>query len=536
VLCSNKARTEVWDRTLRPRQWWHCSPGLAAWRANDPVLGECQLFLRRSGQNPHRWATKRMKSKKELLANKKHIKRKSAKAKHNCVLGIHNPNAAGVDIGATEMHVAVPPDRLEMNVRCFGTFTQDLLAIVQWFRECEVTSVAMESTGVYWIPLYELLEQEGFEVYLVNARHVKNVPGRKSDVQDCQWLQYLHSVGLLRASYRPAQDICALRSISRYRDNLLRSAVQHLQHMQGALDQMNVRLHHVIADLSGTTGMAIVEAILAGQRDPQELAKLRDPRIQATPETIAKALEGNWRVEHLFVLGQALQSWKQVQQQLGQCDQKLEELSRQLEGKIDLATNPLAPSAKYAGKLPKTKNQPQGAWREELYRQFGVDLTEVPGLSLGVVQTLFVELGPDLSDFPTPPHFAAWLGLCPDNAITGGKVIRRATRPNRQRIRVALRMAATSLYRSKTHLGETFRRLRARLGAPKAITAMAHKLARIIWHLITKRVSYDESIFALREEELLRRKQRQLRNLAHSLGFSLVPNPLAAATSSAEVS
>jgi len=284
-------------------------------------------FLRRSGQNPHRWATKGMKSKKELLAKKKHIKRKSAKAKHNRVLGIHNPHAAGADIGATEIYIAVPPDRLEMNVRCFGTFTQDLRAIVQWLREYKVTSVAMESTGVYWIPLYELLEQEGFEIYLVNARHVKNVPGRKSDVQDCQWLQYLHSVGLLRGSYRPAQDICAMRAISRYRDNLVHFGAQHLQHMQAALDQMNLRLHHVIADLSGLTGMAIIEAILAGERDPRQLAKLRDPRIKASQETIAKALEGNWRVEHLFVLGQALQSWKQVQQQLGQCDQKLGELS-----------------------------------------------------------------------------------------------------------------------------------------------------------------------------------------------------------------
>src|SRR5258707_7009137 len=267
-------------------------------------------FLRRSGQNPNRWATKGMKSKKELLAKKKHIKRKSAKAKHNRVLGIHNPHAAGADIGATEIYIAVPPDRLEMNVRCFGTFTQDLRAIVQWLREYKVTSVAMESTGVYWIPLYELLEQEGFEIYLVNARHVKNVPGRKSDVQDCQWLQYLHSVGLLRGSYRPAQDICAMRAISRYRDNLLHFGAQHLQHMQAALDQMNLRLHHVIADLSGLTGMAIIEAILAGERDPRQLAKLRDPRIKASQETIAKALEGNWRVEHLFVLGQALQSWK----------------------------------------------------------------------------------------------------------------------------------------------------------------------------------------------------------------------------------
>src|SRR6266436_869060 len=248
-------------------------------------------FLRRSGQNPHRWATKGMKSKKELLAKKKHIKRKSAKAKHNRVLGIHNPHAAGADIGATE-------------------------------------------------------------IYIVNARHVKNVPGRKSDVQDCQWLQYLHSVGLLRGSYRPAQDICAMRAISRYRDNLLHFGAQHLQHMQAALDQMNLRLHHVIADLSGLTGMAIIEAILAGERDPRQLAKLRDPRIKASQETIAKALEGNWRVEHLFVLGQALQSWKQVQQQLGQCDQKLEELSSQLEGKIDLANSPLPPSAKYCGREP----------------------------------------------------------------------------------------------------------------------------------------------------------------------------------------
>jgi transposase len=446
------------------------------------------------------------------------------------------PDAAGIDCGERSHFVAVPRERDPKPVREFRTFTTELHQLADWLVRCGVKTVAMESTGVYWIPLYELLEQEGFEVYLVNARHVKNVPGRKSDVQDCQWLQYLHSVGLLRGSYRPAQDICAMRAISRYRDNLLHFGAQHLQHMQAALDQMNLRLHHVIADLSGLTGMAIIEAILAGERDPRQLAKLRDPRIKASQETIAKALEGNWRVEHLFVLGQALQSWKQVQQQLGQCDQKLGELSSQLEGKIDLANSPLPPSAKYCGREPRSKNQPNGPWREELYRHFGVDLTEVPGLSLGVVLTLFVELGADLSAFPTPRHFAAWMGLCPDNAITGGKVIRRGTRRNRQRIRLALRLAATSLHHNKTQLGECFRRLRARLGAPKAITAMAHKLARIIWHLVTHRVGYDESIFAEREEQLLRRKQRQLRNLAHSLGFTLVPNPRPAATSNAQVS
>jgi len=477
-----------------------------------------------------------MNNKKELLAKKKQIKRKNAKAKRNRTLGIHNPDAGGADLGATEIYIAVPPQRAENAVRCFGTFTQDLYAILDWLKECKVNSVAMESTGVYWIPLYELLEQNGIEVCLVNARHVKNVPGRKSDVQDCQWLQYLHSVGLLRGSYRPAQDICAMRAIHRYRENLLVFAGQHLQHMQAALDQMNVRLHHVISDLSGSTGMAIVEAILAGQRDPVQLAKLRDRRIKASEDIIAKSLEGTWRVEHLFVLGQALQSWKQVQQQLSQCDQKLEELSRQLDGKIDLANSPLPPSDKYTGQEPRGKNQPEGSWREELYRHFGVDLTEVPGISTSVAQTLYVELGPDLRAFPTSDHFAGWLSLCPNNEITGGKVIRHRTRRNRQRIRVALRLAASSLHHNKTHLGECFRRLRARLGAPKAITAMAHKLARIIWHMVTYRVNYDESIFAEREEQLLRRKRRHLRNLAHELGFTLVPQTPPAATSNAEVS
>src|SRR6201988_2182738 len=367
---------------------------------------------------------------------KEHKKTKAkTKSQATKALREHEPNAGGIDLGAEEIWVAVPAERDPNPVRRFEAFTQDLVAIVQWLVGCGVRSVAMEATGLYWIPLYQLLEDAGLKVCLVNARHGKNVPGRKSDVQDCQWLQYLHSVGLLRGSYRPAQDICAMRAISRYRDNLLHFGAQHLQHMQAALDQMNLRLHHVIADLSGLTGMAIIEAILAGERDPRQLGKLRDPRIKASQETIAKALEGNWRLEHLFVLGQALQSWKQVQQQLGQCDQKLEELSSQLAGKIDLANIPLPPSAKYCGREPRSKNQPNGPWREELYRHFGVDLTEVPGLSIGVVQTLFVELGADLSAFPSPRHFAAWMGLCPDNAITGGKVIRRGTRRNRQRIR-----------------------------------------------------------------------------------------------------
>src|SRR5260221_13764774 len=250
-------------------------------------------------------------------------KHKKAKTKSKAASPLHQPepNAAGIDVGANEIWVAVPPDRLEESVRRFGAFTGELKALVQWLQDGGITTVAMESTGMYWIPLYQLLADSGIKVCLVNARHVKNVPGRKSDVRDCQWLQYLHSVGLLRASYRPEQAICAARSIYRYRQNLLTQAAQHVQHMQASLDQMNIKLHHVIDDLTGITGLAIIEAILDGKRDPQQLAKLRDHRIKASEETIVKALEGDWRSEHLFVLRVAWENWKQTQHQIQKLDQ-----------------------------------------------------------------------------------------------------------------------------------------------------------------------------------------------------------------------
>lgn len=449
-------------------------------------------------------------------------------------LTVCEPNSAGIDIGAREIYAAIPPERAEQNVRSFGAFTVDLVALIDWLKASGVRSVAMESTGVYWVPLYQLLEDHGLKVCLVNARHVKNVPGRKSDVRDCQWLQYLHSVGLLRGSYRPPQRICALRSLSRHRQNLLQFGAQHLQHMQAALEQMNLKLTQVIDDISGVTGMAIIEAILSGQRKPAQLAKLRDRRIKASEATIAKALQGDWRAEHLFVLGQALESWKQVQLQLQHTDGQLAELALQLESKVDLEKNPLPPSTKIRARQKTSKNQPTGPWREQLYRLFGVDLTAIPGFSVGVAQTLLTEVGSDWRAFKTAGHFCSWLALCPDNDISGGKVLRRATRRIRQRVRTTLRMAASSLHRSKTLLGERFRRLRTRLGAPKAITAMAHQLARIAWHLVTYQVNYDESVFALAEEQRLKRKHQQLRNLAYALGFDLVPKP-PALTSNGEV-
>jgi len=432
-----------------------------------------------------------------------------------------HPHAAGIDIGATELYVCVPLDRDPQPIRRFGTFTEDLLALAAWLAQCGVTSVAMESTGVYWIPLYQILEERQFEVCLVNARHVKNVPGRKSDVQDCQWLQYLHSVGLLRGSFRPPETVCAVRSLLRHRDSLVQLAATHTQHMQKALTQMNLQLHHVLSDITGVTGLAILDAILAGERDPQELARHRDPRIKASPETIAKALVGDYRPEHLFTLRQSLASYRHYQQLIGECDGEVQALLGDFASQIDPAVHPLPPSTS-ARRTPHG-TAPRFDLRAELYRVLGTDLTQVPGLQTPTVHTLFAELGADLSPFPSGDHFASWLGLCPDNRISGGKVLSVKTRRVKHRVAQALRLAAQSLSRSQSVLGGFFRRMRAKLGAPKAITATAHKLARIVYHLLTTRQPYDESRLAAVEADHRRRTESRLRTQARALGFQLVP-------------
>jgi transposase len=474
---------------------------------------------------------------------KKH-KRTKPKPKPEAPNPLHEPvpDAAGIDLAAIEIWVAVAPDRCELPIRRFGAFTQDLMAIVKWLVECGIRTVAMEATGVYWIPLYQLLSEAGIEVCLVNARHVKNVPGRKSDVRDCQWLQYLHSVGLLRASYRPDQSVCRARSIYRFRQNLLTQGAQHLQHMQAALDQMNIKLHHVIDDLSGVTGMAIIEAMLKGEREPLRLAKYRNKSIKATEETIAKSLEGDWRSEHLFVLRLAWENGKHVQQQIQKCDQELLEYTRQLEAST-LVAKPITPikivSLNAEPGVPElnavpvvrpskprrktSKNEPDGPWREELHRFFGVDLTVIPGISILTGITLMTELGNDLSAFKTAQHFSSWLCLCPDNETSASKVLRRATRKSQNRLRQGLRMAASSLHHDKSYLGEKYRRLRTKLGAPKAITAMAHQIARIIWHLITHRVPFDMSIFAVLEQASQKRRLTRLHSTARQMGYQLVP-------------
>jgi len=430
-----------------------------------------------------------------------------------------NPNAAGVDIGATEIYIAVPADRDPQAVRCFATFTEDLHAAANWLKACNIESVAMESTGVYWIPLFQILEARGFKVFLVNAHHVKNVPGRKSDVSDCQWLQYLHSVGLLRGSFRPEQAVCTVRSILRHRDSLVQMASTHVQHMQKALDQMNLQLHHVISDITGVTGLAIVEAILAGERNPHTLAALRDRRIKASADTIAKALVGDYRREHLFTLSQSLTAFHHYQELIAACDREIAHYLEEFESKVDPPSGSPSPS-KYESQ-PKT-SEPRFDLQTHFHRILGVDLTQVPGINVLTTQTLLAEIGPDLSSFDDGSALASWLGLCPDNRVSGGKVLSVKTRKVKNRAATALRMAAQSLYRSQSHLGHFYRRMRAKLGAPKAITATAHKLARIIHHMVTTGQAYDEAICAQNEVQNRHRLEARLRKQARELGLQVV--------------
>jgi transposase len=432
---------------------------------------------------------------------------------------VREANAAGIDVGSTEMYVAVPPDRDRQSVRRFTTFTSDLLRLADWLKQCGITSVAMESTSVFWIPLFQILEARGLRVCLVNARHVKNVPGRKTDVLDCQWLQYLHSVGLLRASHRPSQTICALRSIWRHRESLVQMAAAHIQHLQKALDQMNLQLHHVISDITGATGMAIVDAILAGERDPEKLSELRNKQIKASRETVIQSLIGDYRSEHVFVLRQSLAAYRQNQAWIADCDREIEKQLAMLESKVDPDEMPL-PKSKDRHK-PR-RNEARFDLRNHLYRVFGVDLTAVPGISSLTAQVLLTEVGPDLAKFPTASAFASWLGLCPDNRISGGKILSVRTRHVVARLPAALRMAAQSLHRSHSYLGDYFRRMRTRLGTPAAITAAAHKLARILYHLITTRESYTESVFAAAERRSQQRRIAHLKKQASALGFQLL--------------
>jgi transposase len=414
--------------------------------------------------------------------------------------------------------VAVPEGRDEVSVREFGTFTADLEALAAWLKKCGVTTVAMESTGVYWIPLFEVLERRGFEVKLVDARHVKNVSGRKSDVLDCQWIQQLHTYGLLAGAFRPPDEICVLRSYLRQKEMLTQASSMHIQHMQKALQQMNLLLHNVVSDITGVTGMKIIKAILEGERDPKVLARNRHGLCKNSPSTIAKSLIGNYREEHLFALQQAVDLYEIYQKKIADCD---EAIIKQLEKQPNVSDDEPPPGDKEI--QARSRIRAGVDVREVLYQKSGVDLFAIPGLAADTLLTLASEVGFDLSPWKTEKHFTSWLGLCPGTKRSGGKVLDAKTKHNPNRAAQQFRMAASSLYRSQTALGAFYRRIKARTGGQQAVTATAHKIARIYYAMLTKGTTYVELGQQAYEQRYKQRRVDHLKSQAKSLGYQLVP-------------
>jgi transposase len=389
-----------------------------------------------------------------------------------------------------------------------------------WLKQCRIRTVAMQSTGVYWVAVYDILEQAGLEVYLVNARDTKNLPGRKSDVQESQWLMKLHTYGLLRNSFRPSQEIRVMRTYWRQRNDLVQSAGLHILRMQKTLTQMNVQLANVLSDISGVTGQAIIKAILAGERDPHKLAQLRDPRVKASQEQIARYLEGHWQEDLLFVLKQEQEAYEFCQQQIAECDHQLAQYLQQREDRSQGA--PL-PEEKCKGRLKKKRaNKPQFDLREGLFRMTGTDLTRIDSIDVMTAMTVLSEAGWDMSKWKTEDHFVSWLRLCPDNRISGNKVIGKGRLPTNNPITIALKMAASTLRLSKTYLGAQFRRFRTRLGAPIAIKAMAAKLARLVYRMLRYGMKYVDQGAAFYELQHRQLQVKHLKSKAAKLGFRIV--------------
>jgi transposase len=436
---------------------------------------------------------------------------------------LFEPNAAGIDIGAREIFIAVPPDRDTDPVRKCETFTEDLHQMAEWLVRCGVTTAAMESTGVYWIPVYDVLEQHGIKPCLVNPRNMKNVPGKRTDFHECQWIQHLHSMGLLHSAFRPDGEVCAVRSLTRHRNDLVEMASQHVQHMQKALTQMNVQIQHVISDITGLTGLTILDAIVAGERDPAVLARLRDPRIKAGEQTIRKSLEGTWRAEHVLALQQRLSLYRTYLERISECDTEIEKLVAAFEPMVDPDEKPMPEDRKQKQRRRRKKSgSPAFDMRTEAYKLFGVDLTQIPGLMM-LVFMLFSEVGRDMSRWPTAAHFVSWLGLCPDNDISGGRVLWRGARRTRSRAGTLFRLAAHSLHRDQTPMGDYLRRMKAKLGPAAATTATAHKIAIIFYTMVSRQVEYDASLWANRDEKREQRLEARLQKQAAKRGYKLVP-------------
>src|SRR5215467_2534801 len=439
---------------------------------------------KRAANHPtqHHWDEMNRKQRREMMRKMQ---------SEDLSLEVIHPDAAGIDIGNESHYVAVPPGRDSQSVWRFGCTTAELKAMAAWLKQCRIRTVAMQSTGVYWVAVFDILEQAGLELYLVNARDTKNLPGRKSDVQESQWLMKLHTYGLLRNSFRPAQEIRRLRTYWRQRNDLVQSASRHIQRMQKALTQMNVQLANVLADISGMTGQAIIKAILAGQRDPKKLAAYRDPRVKASEVELAEHLEGNWQHDLLFILKQEQDGYEFCQKQVSECDRQIEQYLAQME---DRSQGAELPEEKRKARLKKKKgNAPRFDLRQELFRMTGEDLTRIDGIDVMTATTILSEVGWDMSKWKTENHFVSWLRLCPDNKISGAKIIGKGRLPTNNRATLALKMAASTLRVSNTYLGAQFRRLKTKLGAPVAIKAMAAKLARLVYRMLRYGTEFIDS-------------------------------------------
>lgn len=445
-------------------------------------------------------------------------KKKAQKVVEMDALEQINHHAAGIDIGGEEIYVAVPTGSDIESVKVFPTFTADLHRAAEWLKRCGITHVAMESTGVLWVPLFEILEEKGFQVSLVNARHIKNVNGRKTDVLDCQWIQQLHTYGLLQASFRPDEYIVQIRGYVRQRDMLVKCRSMHIQHMQKALNLMNLKLTDVLSDITGVTGMNIIRSIVMGERDPQVLAQFRNGGCKKSETEIAKSLEGHYKIEQVFALKQALELYDFYGVQILNCDTELEKLYQQHETLLPPGTPPLV---RRKGK-PR-KNEAKFDLQGALYRMTGVDLTRIDGIEALTAQKILSEIGTDMECWPTVKHFTSWLHLCPNNKVTGGKVIKTGTLKTKNRATIALKIAAASLSRSQSALGAFYRRMCARLGPMEAITATAHKLAKIIYTMVKEKTEYCDLGVDYYQKTNRDRFVKNLYRQAAQLGFYLEP-------------
>jgi len=440
-----------------------------------------------------------------------------------------DPKCAGIDIGASELFVCIAKNSSQQEVRTFSTFTADLRSMIEWLKASGVESVAMESTGVYWIVPYEMLEEAGFEVLLVNARFLKTAPARKTDVQDCQWIQQLYSCGFLEGSFRPSADIVELRAYVRQRSRLFELSGVQVQLMHKALIQMNIQLNHVISDITGVTGLNIIRSILQGKRNPRALADLSVGACRKNIDLITKALEGNFRKEHLFALEQAYEAYEFFHQQVHRCEKSIEQILLSIQTEVQRppskSENNIDPAhPKKCAKKTASNRSPYYFDAPSAIKKITVaDLTTIPGIDANIAMKILSEIGTDMSQWPNVKAFASWLGLSPGNKVSGGKILSSKTKPSDNKAAQALRMAAASLYRSKTAIGAFFRRIRGRLGAPKAITAAAHKLARILYRMLTDGINYWEVGENYYEQQYQERVVANLTKKAKDLGFILVP-------------